>query len=137
MMFSIVRKVLTNKRQSARGTTLVEVLIVLAILALIAGGVAVVAIPQYQRAKVDSAKGDLKAISGIIDIYRRDHSECPKIEDLKNEKLFKQSGNDPWNHPYQILTVGADCSVYSMGPDGKQGTDDDLCEPAGTCASAK
>jgi general secretion pathway protein G len=136
MLFSIVRNVVQHK-SSSRGTTLVEVLIVLAILALIAGGVAIVAIPQWQKAQVDSAKNDLKNLSSIIDIYRRDHPECPKIEDLKNEHLFKQSGNDPWNHPYQILTVGGDCSVYSLGRDGKQGTEDDLCEPAGTCGGAK
>ena len=85
----------------------------------------------------EMAKNDLKAISGIIEIYRRDHDGCPSIDELKQQKLFKQSGNDPWSHPYLVLAVGTECAVYSLGPDGKPGTDDDLCEPAGSCGAIK
>ena len=39
------------KRAASRGVTLIEILIVLAIVGLIAGGVAVVAIPKYAEAQ--------------------------------------------------------------------------------------
>jgi general secretion pathway protein G len=120
-----------------RATTLVEVLIVLAIMALISGGVAMVVIPEWRRAEITQSQNDLKVISATLDAYHRDHTDCPTVEDLKNGKHMKGNIVDPWSHPYQILTVGAECSVYSLGPDGKANTDDDLCEPANTCGGQK
>ena len=42
-------------RQAQRGVTLFEVLIVVAILAMVAGGVAVFALPRFREAQVDTA----------------------------------------------------------------------------------
>ena len=44
------------RRAATRGVTLVEVLIVVAIMALIAGGVSFLVLPRYREAQVKTAK---------------------------------------------------------------------------------
>lgn len=119
------------RRAAARGVTLVEVLIVVAILSMIAGGVAVFAIPRYQQAQKDTAKTDAKTLVQVVETWKLDHpssNDCPKIEDLKSSKLLKndQNTNDPWGHPYKIVCDNGDFGVLSQGPDGKEGSDDDI-----------
>lgn len=120
------------RRARARGVTLVEVLIVVAILSLIAGGVAIFAIPKFQQAQKDTAKTDCKTLVSVIETYKLNHvgtgAACPTLEDLKNDKALKgdQSVNDPWGKPYKIVCTGEDFGVTSPGPDGKEGTEDDI-----------
>ncbi len=68
----------------ARGVTLVEVLIVVAILALIAGGVAIFAIPKFQQAQKDTAKTDCKTLVQVVETFKLNHpaaiTDCPTVE---------------------------------------------------------
>ncbi len=115
-----------------RGVTLVEVLIVVAILALIAGGVAIYALPKFQEAQKKTAQTDAKTLQNIVEQWKADHpdrsSECPTTETLKADKSLKsdQNVNDPWNHPYKILCTSGEVSIGSDGPDGKPGSEDDI-----------
>jgi general secretion pathway protein G len=119
-------------REGARGVTLVEVLIVVAILSLIAGGVAIFAIPRFQQAQKDTAKTDTKTLIQVVETWKLNHpgtgGACPTIEDLKNDKALKadQNTNDPWGKPYKIVCTGEDYGVMSPGPDGKEGSEDDI-----------
>jgi len=121
-----------QQRRHTRGVTLVEVLIVVAILSLIAGGVAIFAIPRFQQAQKDTAKTDTKTLVQVIETYKLNHpgtgGACPTIEDLKNDKALKadQNTNDPWGKPYKIVCTGEDFGVMSPGPDGKEGSEDDI-----------
>jgi len=38
-------------------------------------------------------------------------------------------GNDPWNHPYIYHPTPSGYVLFSMGPDGKAGTIDDILSP--------
>lgn len=119
-------------RGGARGVTLVEVLIVVAILAMIAGGVAIFALPKFQEAQKKTASTDAKTLQTVVEGWKGDHpdrsGECPTLETLKADKSLRndQNVNDPWNHPYRIVCTGADTSIGSDGPDGKPGSDDDI-----------
>ena len=127
---SRARCVTLSRRSTSRGVTLVEVLIVVAILSLIAGGVAIFAIPQFKKAQVDTAKTDTKTLLNVIDGWRVTHSgtDCPTVEALKTDKSLKadQNINDPWGHPYEIICSGEGDAVTSWGPDGKKGNEDDV-----------
>ena len=122
----------TAKKSLARGVTLVEVLIVVAILSLIAGGVAIYAIPKFQQAQKDTAKTDCKTLVQVVETFKLNHpaasSECPTVEALKNDKSLKadQNTNDPWGKPYRIICQGEEFGVTSAGPDGKEGSEDDI-----------
>jgi general secretion pathway protein G len=118
-------------RTFTRGVTLIEILIVLAIVGLIAGGVAVVAIPKYKQAQVDNTKIEVKKIHPIADAYRANHgSECPTLDALKKAKELTGNTMDAWGKPYRITCDGEDLRVASSGPDGIEGNADDISEPA-------
>jgi general secretion pathway protein G len=133
-MDTLIRIAKTNakkRRRGARGVTLVEVLIVVAILSLIAGGVAIFAIPKFKQAQVDTAKTDCKTLLNVIDTWRMNgHSgtDCPTVEALKADKSLRadQNTNDPWGHAYEIVCSPDGDGVTSWGPDGKKGSEDDI-----------
>ena len=120
------------RRVASRGVTLIEILIVLAIVGLIAGGVAVVAIPKYAEAQKKQAKNDVIAIHPIAEKYRVDHpGNCVTVEQLRTEKELSASSKitDPWDTPYQIRCAEDETYVLSYGPDKKEGTADDIKIP--------
>ncbi len=122
-----------KKMNRARGVTLIEVLIVLAIIGLIAGGVVVFAFPQLEKAKVGTAKNDTKALYQAIETWKLDHTGCPTVEGLKKDKALSTTSNtnDPWGQPYKVQCDedGAKIAVYTIGPDKKENTADDIRVP--------
>jgi general secretion pathway protein G len=130
MKTSWIRK---YKRAAARGVTLIEILIVLAIVGLIAGGVAVVAVPKYAEAQKKQAQTDARTIHPAAEKYRVDHpgDQCPTVELLRDKKELSQASKitDPWDSPYKILCGEEDVAVMSFGPDKKENTADDIRVP--------
>jgi general secretion pathway protein G len=120
----------TRRLHRSRGVTLVEVLIVVAILALIAGGVAIYAIPRYIEAQKKTAETDARNLRGVVDQWRMAHpdrqSECPTGDILVAERMVQEPPLDPWRHAYRIVCSGIGVSIASDGPDGKPGTEDDI-----------
>jgi general secretion pathway protein G len=120
-------------RAAARGVTLIEILIVLAIVGLIAGGVAVVAIPKFTESQKNQAKIDARTIHPIAEKYRADHpGQCPTVEQLRAEKEISATSKitDPWDSPYQIRCAdNEEIYILSFGPDKKEGTADDIRIP--------
>jgi general secretion pathway protein G len=117
------------KRALRRGVTLIEILIVLAIIGLIAGGVAIVAVPKYQAAQVSATKIDAAKIHQIAEMWRAGHaSECPTAERLKAEKEIGATSKitDAWDTPFEIICAEDGITVVSLGPDKKKGTKDDI-----------
>lgn len=121
------------KRAASRGVTLIEILIVLAIVGLIAGGVAVVAVPKYAEAQKNQAKIDARSIYPVAEKYRVDHpgQPCPTVEQLRAEKELSAASKitDPWDSPYKIMCGDEEVAVMSLGPDKKEGTADDIRIP--------
>ncbi len=128
-----VMKARKLRRALARGVTLIEILIVLAIVGLIAGGVAVVAVPKYKESQVNQAKIDARTIHPVAEKYRVDHpgEPCPTVELLRDKKELSAASKitDPWDTPYKIVCGDDDTSVLSWGPDKKEGTNDDIRIP--------
>lgn len=120
-------------RPGERGATLVEVLIVVAIIAMIAGGVAVFALPQYQKSQITAAETGARVLRGAIQQWQKDNMEtsCPTVEQLVKEKFIDTGTNttDPWNQPYSLSCPDGEVVVVSAGPDKKKGTADDIRIP--------
>lgn len=124
-------------RALSRGVTLIEILIVLAIVGLIAGGVAVVAVPKYQESQKNQAKIDARTIHPVAEKYRVDHpGVCPTVEQLRAEKELSSASKitDPWDSPYKIVCGDDDIYVVSFGPDKKENTNDDIRIPEAAAA---
>lgn len=119
-------------RSSTAGFTLLEVMIVLAIIGLIAGSIGVGVFSQYKKAQMRTAKVTVGEIANSTVQYMiENNNECPRgIEDLIAKKNYKKMVKDPWGQdfifkcPGQNDTDGAD--VISKGPDRQEGTPDDV-----------
>ncbi len=130
MRTNLVRRM---RRAAARGVTLIEILIVLAIVGLIAGGVAFVALPKFIQAQKDTAKTNALEIRRIAASYHAEHmdQECPTAELLRDKKQIDAASKivDPWEMPYKVECSDDDITVSSSGPDKKFGTADDIRVP--------
>jgi general secretion pathway protein G len=115
-----------------RGVTLVEVLIVLAIMALIAGSAVFLVFPQLAKARIDTAVLSAQTIRKAAELHRNIEGAegCPTVDDLVNSrKLEKGKTNDPWGSPFKIQCKEADeIRVTSSGKDKKEGTADDVSD---------
>jgi general secretion pathway protein G len=116
-----------------RGVTLFEVLIVVAILAMVAGGVAAFALPKFKEAQKSQAETGARVVRTAIQQWQAANNEstCPSISQLVQEKHLDpgQSTNDPWSQPYTFVCSDDDVTVISSGPDKKKGTKDDISVP--------
>jgi general secretion pathway protein G len=117
----------------SRGVTLIEILIVLAIVGLIAGGIAVFAIPKFKDAQIQTTKQSAQQLHTIAEGWHATHTqECPTAELLKKEKEIATTSNinDAWGKPFKIECLDdGDIVVTSFGPDGKENTADDIRVP--------
>ena len=137
----MMNRITRMKRAARRGVTLIEILIVLAIVGLIAGGVAVVAVPKFAEAQKKQAQTDARTIHPAAEKYRVDHTgeQCPTVELLREKKELSQASKitDPWDTPYKILCGDEDVTVASAGPDKKEGTADDIRIPEAATGEKK
>ncbi len=124
-------------RALQRGVTLIEILIVLAIIGLIAGGVAVAALPQFKKAQVSTTRNSAQQLQKAAEFWRTTNgNECPTAEKLKADKQIDSTAklSDAWDMPFKIICDDDDTTVVSFGPDKKEGTADDIRVPEATAA---
>jgi general secretion pathway protein G len=126
----LLERLRRTHRALSRGVTLVEVLIVVAIMALIAGGVGFMILPRYREAQVKTAQTNARKIRAVATQYLalKSAGDCPSVEQLIADKeLDAEAGSsDPWGQPFTIICTGDDIAVTSPGPDQKEGTEDDI-----------
>ena len=63
------------RARRARGVTLVEVLIVVAIIAMVAGGVAVFALPKYKEAQIKNAETGARIVRTAVQQWQAANNE--------------------------------------------------------------
>jgi general secretion pathway protein G len=109
--------------------TLIEIMIVITIFAMIAGGVAVALLPRLEEARIKSTKTDAQALRSAVMLYIADNPRgCPTVEDLVSERYLDGSRRttDAWNTEFQITCEDGDVAVLSAGPDLEFNTEDDI-----------
>jgi general secretion pathway protein G len=128
--------------QSARGFTLIEVLIVVVILGILAGLIVPRIMDSPDKARVVAAKNDIQAIMSGLKMYRLDNGAYPSagqgLEALVKKpetgdvpRNYKPGGylehlpKDPWGSDYQYLNPGVhgEVDVFSFGADHQPGGD--------------
>lgn len=127
--------------ESEAGLTLVEMIVVLAIIALVAALIVPNIIGRPDQARVTVAQSDLKSISAALKMYRLDNGEYPTTSQGLAALVTKPSGEpaprnyaaggyldkvpvDPWGNPYVYKSPGASGAGFDLasnGKDGKQG----------------
>jgi general secretion pathway protein G len=121
-----------NNRQ--RGFTLVELLLVLVILALIAGLVLPGIIGQAESAKAKAASSQISRISMSVESFYLDTGNTPSsLEELVNQPSGVTGWNgpyiktsllkDPWGQPYKYSVPGEHgyFDIESLGADRQRG----------------
>ena len=116
--------------------TLIEIMIVVAIIAMVAGGVAVVAIPKMREAQVQQAETGARVIRSAVSQWQlaeNEYGECPTVSQLVEDKQLDSGQNttDPWGQDYLITCADDEVIVSSSGPDKKKGSKDDIVIPKG------
>jgi general secretion pathway protein G len=113
------------------GMTLIEIMVVIAIIGLIAGAVTFLVIPRFKKAKEGTAKILVEKVYNAAAEYYTiapPGQGCPTLDDLVREDLLKeQQTKDQWGNPLQISCAGDVVEeVRSAGADGNMGNDDDI-----------
>jgi general secretion pathway protein G len=122
-----------RRRVVDAGFTLLEIMVVLAIIALIAGGVGAAVFKQFKKAQIQTAKMRVKAARDATAQFMMDNSNaCPKgIDELLSQKyLDKNNGKDPWGKELIFRCPGTNdtdsADISSAGPDRQEGSGDDI-----------
>ena len=126
---------------SEAGYTLMELLVVLAIL----GFLALVATPQVLQylssARLSTAKTEVENLTAALDLFKLDVGRHPSTDEglaalLKappgaatwNGPYVKRQANlvDPWGHPFIYVAPGehGEFDLYSYGPEGENAKGD-------------
>ena len=117
-----------------RGYTLMELLVVLAILGLLTAIATPYVLHYLQTAKVKTARTEIFNIGAGLDMFKSDVGrypttreglqallkQPPEVENWAGPYVKKlDSFNDPWGHPYKYLSPGqhGEYDIYSYGPD--------------------
>ncbi len=124
-----------------RAFTLVEMLLVVTIIGILAALVIPKIAGTSERARITAARADINGgIKSALGQYEVDNGFYPKsLQDLlvqpSNAKnwhgpYLDKLPDDPWGNPYIYYFPGKHTQnsydLLSAGPDGKEGTDDDI-----------
>ena len=114
--------------------TLIEVLIVVAILSLLSAGIAVAVVPMWTKAQIDTTIENAHNLRSIVLQWRvvRGSMECPTFDLLLRDRAIDAAARrvDAWNEPFRVYCDESDITVTSFGPDRREGTADDIVVPA-------
>lgn len=124
------------------GVTFVEVLVVMIILALIAGIVGAQLLGEAEKAKADATKIQIKSLEAALDLYRLHNSTYPSTEQGLQALLTKPEvgriprswqgpylkanhiPTDSWKSPFVYISDGSTVEITSLGADGAEGGDE-------------
>lgn len=133
------------KYRQQRGFTLLEIMVVIVILGILASLVVPNLMGNKEQADHQKAVSDIVALENALDMYKLDNSRYPTTDqgmnalvtkpdsdpaprNYKDGGYIKRLPTDPWQNEYQLLSPGehGKLDVFSMGPDGEAGTEDDI-----------
>jgi general secretion pathway protein G len=127
-------------RARIRAFTLIEVMVVVAILAVLAALIVPKVMSRPDEARVVAARQDIASLLQALKLYRLDNLRYPTTEqglaalvtrptlapappNWKPGGYLERLPRDPWGHPYQYLSPGlhGEVDVFSFGADGAAG----------------
>ena len=118
---------MTKRREARAGFTLVELMVVIAIIAILAGIVGFNVLTSLDDANVSNAKAQIRTFKTALTAYRIRNRRFPTTsEGLGAIASFLDPPRvplDPWNNPYVYTSDGSTYKIVSYGADGAPGGD--------------
>ena len=126
-------------KHNQSGFTLIEIMVVIVILAILAGLVVPKVVGQSDKARVKTTETALATVSNALDMYKVDNSRYPTtaqgLEALTtppaDAKNYPDGGyikggypTDGWENEMQYVAPGSEgrpYDLFSLGADGQQG----------------
>ncbi|MDH5629121.1 MAG: type II secretion system major pseudopilin GspG [Gammaproteobacteria bacterium] len=127
-------------KQRQKGFSLLEILVAMAIMAILGGIMVTQFMGQTEKAAMERLKGDLAALDSALTQYYTDNLNLPTtVQGLQAlivkphidpiPKNYPRRGylqtlnDDPWGNPYQYIQPGefGEYDIYSLGADGVEG----------------
>jgi len=137
-----------HNRSAEAGFTLLEILLVVIIISMLVGVAVVNLAPKIGESRITAARDQIHNFASALDLYYLDSGIYPTTEQGLNALIIAPTsapapGNwkgpylnpavvrkDPWNHDYVYQYPGthnaSGYDLYSPGPDGVAGNEDDI-----------
>jgi general secretion pathway protein G len=128
---------------SESGVTLIELIVVLVILGMLAAVVAPKVYEKLSTSKDKIAKIQITELEGALQLYSFDMGRFPDTSEGLDALVRNPVGNQSWNGPYLAKELPqdpwqrdyvyrhpgmhGDFDLLSVGADGAEGTEDDIC----------
>lgn len=124
----------TQSLRNSRGMTLMEILIVLAIIGTLMAFLIPQVTSRLDKAKVSQSKIAIGQVINALNLYYTDCGKYPSsLEGLAKadpecsnwgpEPYMKNTPKDAWNREFQYSLDGNQYTIKSLGADGREGGD--------------
>lgn len=137
-MMAFMKTELINKSRKQRGFTLIELMVVLAIIGVLAALIVPNVLGRADDARITAARTDVGNLMQALKLYKLDNQRFPTGEQGLSALTLKPTTepvpgnwkpyldklpNDPWGRPYQYMNPGikGEVDVLSFGADGQAG----------------
>lgn len=132
-------------RKGQRGMTLLEIMIVIAILGMLAGVIVVAVMNQFENAKISATRLKIGNLKQAVQTYYTTVGSYPTQSEGFRALMSPPDGykpmldnepKDEWGNAFMYFNPPkkgrAPFEVVSKGPDGQEGTDDDISSASGS-----
>jgi general secretion pathway protein G len=128
-----------NKLRSNQGFTLLEIIVVVAIIAILAAYIAPKVAGRVDDARIAKAKSDIRVLESSLELYKLDNfvypssdqglealvnkPSGPELRNWRDGGYIKKLNKDPWGNEYRYLYPGSngEFDVFSLGADAAAG----------------
>jgi general secretion pathway protein G len=128
-----------TKLRTNQGFTLLEIIVVVAIIAILAAYIAPKVAGRVDDARISKAKSDVRVLESSLELYKLDNFLYPSSEQGLEALVNKPSGEgtknwrdggyikklnkDPWGNEYRYAFPGSngEFDVFSLGADAALG----------------
>jgi general secretion pathway protein G len=130
-----VTRTKAKTKRAPRGMSLIEIMVVITLIALVTAAVGVSVFKVKRDGDVQIARSQAHELAKSVQMYRLSRGALPSTSQglvalTEPPPLMEKLPLDPWGNAYAYVAPGTrntrSFDVVSRGPDGIEGTDDDV-----------